>query len=396
MSAVVVGGYASITVGQLSNICAARKAGAVSFLALRIWLAAHEQRAKRCTAKGRVVYTVGELAKLVRVSEASAHRALKELRAHGLIHWSASDILFPQTLSENARQLAKACGTSPQRPVPIPRFILRALFRHKRPSEVTVAIAHLIRCLFKRGLQISNGGLIKASWVAFHFGVAERSVHSARKWLLKEGFLIRETVSQFVLNRWGGRFLVNLAGLAQTTKAASEVRGTRSEFAPPKKTKIFKNCTYNYQINNKPLVPRAESGVCKENHINIRNILPEDLRKMTRLEKLYRQAIQARWLTPSEASLRNFVCAALRANRVSATPVRVFVGIVKKKLWNYITQEQENRALEVLKRFREKNPEAFSIEAKADTGGDRVSAMKRLMPAVSLKKIPSVLYFEHN
>ena len=102
--------------------------------------------------------------------------------------------------------LARELGTSQKRPVPIPRRVLRALFRHKRPSEVMAAIGHLIRCLFRRGREISNYGLVKASWIASVFGIAERSVHSARKWLAQEGFLTQEYVHQLVMNRWGAKF----------------------------------------------------------------------------------------------------------------------------------------------------------------------------------------------
>lgn len=66
MQTSVDGGYALITVGQLANVCAARKENRITFLALRTWLAAHEQRAKRCTARGRVRFTLSELARLVR------------------------------------------------------------------------------------------------------------------------------------------------------------------------------------------------------------------------------------------------------------------------------------------------------------------------------------------
>src|SRR6266487_4164601 len=99
MASRVDGGYAVITVGQFASVCGARKAGLISFLALRVWLAAHEQRAKRCLARGRVSYTVHELASLVRVSDASVKRALAELARSSLIDWSEMRIEFPQVVS---------------------------------------------------------------------------------------------------------------------------------------------------------------------------------------------------------------------------------------------------------------------------------------------------------
>jgi hypothetical protein len=230
MQTSVDGGYALITVGQLANVCAARKDGRISFLALRTWLAAHEQRAKRCTVKGRLRYTTAELARLVRAPESSVSRAIKKLTDCGLLSWTEHAIEFPGAVLDFAEELAAELGTSPRRPVPVPRYVLRAIFRHTRPSEVMAAIAHLIRCLFRKGRELFNHGLIKASWVASVFGVGERSVHSARRWLIDQKFLTQEYVNQFVLNRWGARFVVSL----KQVNRPQRVRAVRSKSAPPR------------------------------------------------------------------------------------------------------------------------------------------------------------------
>ena len=101
------------------------------------------------------------------------------------------------------------------------------------------------------------------------------------------------------------------------------------------------------------------------------DIQPQDLKKTTRLESLYRQAVKAGWIEHSEANILNFACAALRANRLGGRVGAIFVGLVKKRLWNYVTQEQEVRALAVLNRFRCQYPTAFlSTEPEcADHGG---------------------------
>src|SRR5690349_14328166 len=142
METTVAGGYVLVTVGQLANVCAARKAGEISFLALRIWLATHEQLARRCTAKGAVHYTAAELCALIGcgVTERSTVRALGELERHGLLSWSETHIQHPSNLAPQAAALASALGTDHKRTVPIPRRVLRALFRHKKPSEVMAAI----------------------------------------------------------------------------------------------------------------------------------------------------------------------------------------------------------------------------------------------------------------
>lgn len=358
----------TITVGQFANVCEARKSGRIGFLSLRVWLAAHEQRAKRCTARGRVLFTAKELSRLVHgTTERAVRNALFELRANQLLDWSEDRIQFPVGLHPEAAELANSLRTKSDRPVPVPRFVLRGLFRHKRPSEVMAAIGHLIRCLFKDKQEIRNHGLVKASWVASVFGVGERSVHSARNWLVRAGFLTQEVVHQLVMNRWGGKFSVRLLQPV-SAGAKSIAQSAKGKSAPPSfnRSKILQ-----YQENNKPAY--AASGVCTENlpEPTIRSIRPEDLRQMPRLEKLYRQATEAGWIPNCEAGIRNFVCAALRATRAGGRVGAVFVGIVRKKLWHHVTQEQEDRAMRVLKGYRERHQGAFGVcveQAKGEGG----------------------------
>ena len=149
MKTAVQGGYVLVTVGQLANVCAARKAGAMSFLSLRVWLATLEQRARRSVAPGTVRYSVKELRALMgpEVTEHGIESALRALSRNGFVQWSPTSIEHDTTLSHLGEELATQLGTKHERRVPIPRRVLRALFRHKRPSEVIVAIGHLIRCL---------------------------------------------------------------------------------------------------------------------------------------------------------------------------------------------------------------------------------------------------------
>jgi hypothetical protein len=368
----IQGGYVLISVGQFANVCAARRDREISFLALRVWLAAHEQRAKRCLAKKKY-FTVIELARLVRERASSVERALRELTRSELLVWTQTTIEFPRDLTAQGEEFAEDFGTSPRRPVPVPRRVLRALFRHTRPSEVLAAIAHLIRCLFIRAGRILSGGLVKASWVAFTFEISERSVHAARKWLLSLGFLAQEQVHQLVLNRHGGKFVFVFEPPAQQQEALR----LQTESAPPSKTiSTYLSTNYN-QINNKPAPAAPGVRVERSNNPILRDIQPEDLKKPARLEELYRQAVRAGWITHSEASIRNFACAALRATRAGGRVGAIFVGIVKNRLWRHVTQEQEDRALTVLKRFRDRHGSAFgngeAREAETDTRIDQIT-----------------------
>jgi hypothetical protein len=381
MEAKVAGGYVLITVGQLANVCAARKSGAISFLALRVWLATHEQCARRINTELRN-YKSDELVALIAggVTRARIQRAIRELVRENLLSFTTSVITHATELRPDAATIASELGTNPGRRVPIPRRLLRALFRHKRPSEVMAAIGHLVRCLFKRGRKISNYGLVKASWIASLFGVAERSVHSARKWLRAAGFLTEEYVHQVVKNRWGGKFVVNLSPALQANRAG------RTKFAAPFLTKNPYRSLYQTERTEQY---ETTAGVCRERESgassgepDLKNILPDDLRKLERLETLYRLAVKARWLTDSEAGFRNFVSAALRATRAGGRVGAIFVGIVKRGLWQHVTQEQERDALAVLRRYRERHDAFRSRDATGSSTISRLSPICELVGTV--------------
>jgi hypothetical protein len=79
----------------------------------------------------------------------------------------------------------------------------------------------------------------------------------------------------------------------------------------------------------------------------------EDLLAFPRTEALYRQAVAARWVRDSQASFLNWVGAAVRAKTCQARdPVRVFLGIVKRGLWSYVTDADEERARRAINRYR--------------------------------------------
>ena len=86
----------------------------------------------------------------------------------------------------------------------------------------------------------------------------------------------------------------------------------------------------------------------------LRDLQVGSLRNFAHLEILFRQAVKAGWLVGSEANFLNWVGAAVRATTVAARdPVRVFVSLVKRGRWDFITQDQEEQARAVIRRFRE-------------------------------------------
>ncbi len=382
MKSTVQGGYRVIRAGELISLIEARKAGGITFTALRAYLGCHILAASRFNARGPVRYTVKELRQRLGkdISEAGTKTALEQLERRRLLEFREEEIKF-LAADRPHWSAAAELHTDPARPVPIPRFILRAIIRHRKPAEVLAVLAHLVRCLWKKGKEIVSKGLVKASWVAKLCGISERAVHSARRWMQDKKFLNCLEVKQHVLNRFGGCFVIALQHEGERCDRCepcgrSERRAARksqSEFAPPLKRvlPITKISTTN-QKDNPAFSERAGFLSKKAPKPTLKNIQLEDLHRLSRLEQLYEQATAAKWLPECEANLRNFVAAAVRATRVSGDAVRIFVGIVRRGLWHHITQEQEDRAAQALKRFREKrtgreergNVGVFSYERK--------------------------------
>ncbi len=375
----VLGGYKILTIGQLANLCAARMAHTISFAAMRVYLACHEQKATRTAVKGSIRYTHEELHKLLdktTVGEGRIAQALKELENANLLTWSETSITFTEELQPEASEIASELHTDSNRPIPIPRRLLRSLIRHTKPSEVIAALAHCARCLFKQGKKINPQGLVKASWVSGVFGISERAVHAARKWLIGLKFLIPVEVNQHVLNRFGGCFRINLKQGAEIPPRKVRKEKKREEFAPPYKQSSCTKSTNNQYIKTStnqtlkrpPKQARPGFWKNKSQEPDIRDIRGGDLKQLSSVLILYQQAVKAGWLKHSEANLRNFASAAVRAQKVCGNAARIFVGIVKKGLWHYVTNEQEDRALTVLKRYREKHPEMFEFEFEPKQG----------------------------
>jgi hypothetical protein len=100
---------------------------------------------------------------------------------------------------------------------------------------------------------------------------------------------------------------------------------------------------------------------------------------LSRLRELYRQATEAGWIERGEAAFLNFTAAAVRSTRAAGDPVRIFVGLVRGRLWHYITLEEEARAAQAIRRAREASPTGLVIQAGASTVS--VSQLLRTMAA---------------
>jgi hypothetical protein len=136
-------------------------------------------------------------------------------------------------------------------------------------------------------------------------------------------------------------------------------------FAPPKEDK---ETSYEDKNQEAQATEASASGVCQngkgsrpatEPVPTLRSVVTMDLRRLDRLEELYRQAVMLGWITSSEANVLNFIAAAVRARDVGDKPGALFVSLVRRGLWAHITQAQEEYARLALASCRERRPHAF-------------------------------------
>ena len=385
MTEPVYGGFCVLTVGQIANICALKQKKLLSGLGLRLYLAAHEEKAKRCVRNAKQAqYRLDSLSGLLgtETHENRIKAALNELRRLSLLSWEENCLVFSTSLNDQASETLTAIDSHPDRPVPIPRRFLRALIKHSKPGEIIAALAHCVRCLFKKGSRVTSNGLCKAGWVAETFGVSLRTVRNARKWLLSLGILVRQDVHQFVLNRYGGCFNIALTWGGQGRKK----RPSKPNFAPPYNNKLNSkeliNNQYEYSYRNPKnrTAFRQRSGFLRKRSSGptIRDIQENDLTRISSLLCLYKQATQAGWLSASEANKVNFIASAVRSTQVNGDPVRVFVGIVKKGLFHFITHGQEAKAVNALKRYQAKQRKPRA-SAEPTNGRGKGSSLEKLL-----------------
>ena len=419
----IFGGYKTQTVIQIANVLSSLERKVISLKGLRTYFAAlsllasreaakRVREKKRGGAKPENRFLISELTGATGLPSAQVKKALRSLESAGLILFSESEIHFEKALLEGAEELLLLLSgrRSPKRPIPIPRTALRFLAKSNKASTIKTTLAYILRGLtITRSGEIRAAGSVKATWISNAMNLSERSVRSARAELLELGFITGDEGStQRKLNRTGAYFTVNLAwrGLKKPFTEAQESRGGsegaikspvaeggpetssvmgRVLFAPPmvKNTAIFappyKDKKTLNRIKNQKTHPQRlnPSGVCIANKFgkegegtktrhdsgsspSIHDVRLEDLRSFGRVEELYRQAVKHRLIEGSEANAINFIAAAARATSVSGDAPRIFMGIIRAKLWHHISSKDEDRALSALRNYRRENPERFT------------------------------------
>jgi DNA-binding IclR family transcriptional regulator len=322
-----------------------------------------------------------ELETLTGLNARSVARALGRLQRIGLVEFKATaitlaDLPMPEA-GETIRDLAG--GRSARRPVPVPRTVLRFLAAHETAALGRVMLGYICRGLSidRVGGALREAGTVKASWLAETLGLSVRSVRYAQAELREMGWIGKDVGSkQWKLNRHGAWFCINLdwapvakSGVAfETGKGALDcvpiARPTPESctpVAPPKEDR---------KTPSESKDRRTASGLCKTDakpnpkisppksatlpRPTLRDIRREDLHSEGRLRELFAQAVAKGWVKNCQADALNFFGAAVRArNAGNGDPVRIFVSLVRRRLWNHITQAQEDEARRTVQRHRQ-------------------------------------------
>lgn len=374
----VQSGYKTVTPIEIANCLQANLRGELSYRGVRVFfgclamMAVREAAARSNTRKGRRPCSAPrfrsvELSGLTGLPESVVKREIRILGRLSILSFAETEVVTTKMLlrPENEKLCSYLCGKrSPKRPIPVPRVVLRFVARSGKGAISKTLLAHIVRglTLKPRTGEICAAGTVKASWIANTFGLSLRSVKAARKELIEMGLISKDTGSfQRKLNRDGAYFVLNLSwadnpkvwqseGEASPKISPLRVK-THPKIAPP-----YKDKKTSYESKNQKT--KKTPGVCIANEgpkPKLQDVRPEDIKSSSRLHSLYAQAVKARWLVDSESNLLNWFGAAVRAQTVDAKcPVRVFLGIVKSKRWEFITQAQEDRARSALIRIRER------------------------------------------
>lgn len=380
------GGFCFLGLEQIAAVWSAYGGADLKARDVRVYFALHELHARRCTAgEGRALtYTLDELQSLVGGDGGPKLRAcLRRLERANLVCWSEAQIRFAKRLEstrlrEPARALAMLAAMPRMGRVPLPRRMLRHLAAAGRRVELATVLGHAIRSLrYKRG-EVWPAGCTPARWIAETFGVAESRVRAERQRLVEGGWLEPADAGWSHRQRFGARFVVNLAWDAVADPAGQQAppvprsRPPRADNRPEsRRPGNTQNCSSGAIQDTKPAA-RGPDGALKENpgKPDLQRISAADLRQTPRLLALYRQAVGAGKVRDSECDRLEFIALAEHARAHGSDPPALFAWLLARGARNRITLADEDAARDRMRDWREREVE----EPRWSRGGGTAEA----------------------
>jgi hypothetical protein len=375
-----LGGFILLTVTQLSMVWWAYQKRFIQLKDLRVWFAAQELIARRCELKDHQTphYRMEELRRLV-AGRGGEEDSVRRLERVGLLMWSASHITFAREpsalhlrdLSSLHEMLSRVQNN--RRKVPVPRQVVRFIASPSKRSVIAAILGHLFRCLYYRAGECVSGGFCKASWIAEVFSVDVRNVKASRKFLSKDlGLLEFIHTPQSLLNRFGHKVFINLSWdgsavdkSAHEGSALPPLEAQTDTGLPPLEKHKKPLREHRHQKPAGGGEPSGVLGARRREAPTLTHVVPEDLRDTPRLLSLFEQAQAQGIIGGSESEQLTFVATAERARVTAITNAPgLFAELVRRRLWHFITQDDEDRAHRRLREYfygttREGRPEAL-------------------------------------
>lgn len=372
----VVGGYCLIPVVQVAMVWWAYRQGLIRYIDLRTWFGCQELVARRCVVRpGEPVrYTPAELDGLVGGAGGKRREAsLGRLTRAGLLTWSSSAVSFtasPDGLpAESLAEFWSLFNALPnsKRKLPVPRRTIREIAGGLKPVVVATMLGHLLRCVYSWKGELEAEGCCKASWIAETFRVDVRGVKRARRHLASIEWLTLKPSEQWHRQKYGARALVNLAWSrkpsTQTAIAAPPVSEEprlglppraavfAHELPPPESDKYLSS-----RFRNQKPASRGPAGFSagkgEKKNPTMRHVELCDLKNTARLLVLFRDAVARGLVGESEGERLLFVGAAERALfKGTVNPCGLFVQLVRGRLWDHVTNSDEDAAQQRLKAY---------------------------------------------
>lgn len=416
----IAGRYRAIPVRQLAMAWWCYLEGLITYRQLRIFFAAHEmaeQRRYTEDSKGgrKPSYKLEQIRSLVEgrgsaSADASLAGDIRRLARLRLVTIEAHTISFAGAIDEiefgGNSGFCELVGQlpHPERTVPVPRRMLRALAGGLPRGAAAVVLATLIRSLFwhKKRNAFQIDGRTKREWVTDVFGVSPRSVTEGRAKLIEIGWLVPLETTQSLLNRYGSYDRVNtewcaakIAGeaeegdtdlAAESASPSGAIRGnsasplnrslplsgnqlTTRKLGRPSRTGRHKRSGVSTGSTRKGCKQRMRrSRSRRSTGLTIRDIRMEDLSSTKSLLELHRQACQLSLSSPSEAGRLEFFSLAERARCRGKKPGAYLFWLLREQKSEIITQGEEDRAAARLRELRN-GPRVARVERVGSESG---------------------------
>lgn len=355
-------GYKTVTPTQLGNLLHAVQSGAIAWSGARVWFACLEMVAireavrrmrRKCRRSKATVpdYTLDEVVLRTDLAPRVARRALLQLRRLGLVTFASCAIdLDAAPIPEAQTLIAEVSGArSPNRPIPLPRRLIRHLAAGSDATFGRVMLGYVLRGLSisRRGGEVRSAGTVKAVWLASVLGLGLRTVKGAQARLRQLGWIPKDVGSrQWKLNRDGAWFRIDTGWQSPVadTEAAPRFVENGTPAAPLKENRKTPS-----ESKDQKTPPGACTRPVPDLAPTLHDIQLTDLRSPARLQALRAQAVARGWIRDCPADSLNFFAAAVRARSTPARdPVRVFVSLVRNRSWGHVTQCQEGEARRML------------------------------------------------